>query len=450
MSDSELLEQIASLAGAINRHKNSGSSYNSDHVVVRGRGTYRGARARGRASIYRGSAVPHRNRTLVLNKPSASAQTLDSAATPAEPAEPLNPTFVKKRDRHMQLINSSVYDGLAQARTKAIEETRVAKAKLIEEKKMGRRAAREALRAKRVGQLEQVEINGVKYRVERGGSKLIRDTVEDTVASAPKKVVVGGVTFLRSKTGNLWRKGVVKSKTRRMLKSIDQPCKYFTMTGSCARGLSCPYNHDPSHVAICPQYLHNKCQNPTCDLSHTPSAHNTPLCVHYQRGNCSNSQCKYTHMNVSPNANICRDFALNLYCDAGDKCDKRHVFECPDFEETGSCPRGPKKCKLPHIVRAKAGQVSESGDGILFTDDNVSGNTELPSDVLQAVREHMLQDERQNQEAKDDDDNDSDDNDSEEEDDDAEQEEFDSDVVDQIESDSDVSDLDGEREFIRF
>jgi hypothetical protein len=55
-------------------------------------------------------------------------------------------------------------------------------------------------------------------------------------------------------------------------------------------------------------------------------------------------------MDIAPNAKICRDFALLGYCDKGARCDKRHVFECPDFEATGKCPR--KKCVLKHTIRA--------------------------------------------------------------------------------------------------
>ena len=35
----------------------------------------------------------------------------------------------------------------------------------------------------------------------------------------------------------------------------------------------------------------------------------------------------------------------------GDKCENRHVFECPEFNDRGECPRG-RKCKLQHIDTA--------------------------------------------------------------------------------------------------
>jgi hypothetical protein len=48
---------------------------------------------------------------------------------------------------------------------------------------------------------------------------------------------------------------------------------------------------------------------------------------------------------------VCREFALLGYCSLGEKCQLRHVFECPDFTGTGECPRS-GRCKLPHIDTA--------------------------------------------------------------------------------------------------
>ncbi|KAK9375334.1 uncharacterized protein V1513DRAFT_442597 [Lipomyces chichibuensis] len=467
MSDSELLNQIATLAGAINRHKNNeqrtASSTISSHpyqsFAPRGRSTYRGVRGRGRASSYRGmKSISHRNRTLVLNGPSLNETVVDaidstlSTASPNSgadtPSNSTGPTYVKKRDRHMQLINSTVYSDLALARTKAIEATRVAR-----EEKRALRAQREAAKARRVARLEEVEIDGVKYRVQKDGSKLIRVTADNSNANhAPKKAVIGGVTFLRSKNGNLWRKGVVKS-MKRERKSIDEHCRYFTMTGKCGRGLSCPYKHDPNHVALCPLYLHNKCQNPSCDLSHTPSPHNSPLCVHFQRGHCSNPDCKYTHMTVAPGAKVCRDFALKLYCDAGDKCTGRHVFECPDFEETGTCPRGEKKCKLMHVFRAGKnkhlhGSGGGEGDAVVFTDEGGNGeHSELPADVLQGVMAHLQRDDEiqknrniislYSDAEEDDEEDENDEDEGEDEEDDVE---FDSDMFEEDDVENEISD----------
>ena len=47
---------------------------------------------------------------------------------------------------------------------------------------------------------------------------------------------------------------------------------------------------------------------------------------------------------------MCSDFAATGYCPRGGECSARHVFECPEFAETGTCSK--KKCRLPHIDTA--------------------------------------------------------------------------------------------------
>ncbi len=84
----------------------------------------------------------------------------------------------------------------------------------------------------------------------------------DSTKQTPKKAHVGGVTFLRSKNGNLYRSGIVKAKkyvwistSSRLgcnevinlgdvftnltfnresgkVKKLDEPCKRFTATGT--------------------------------------------------------------------------------------------------------------------------------------------------------------------------------------------------------------------------
>jgi hypothetical protein len=47
---------------------------------------------------------------------------------------------------------------------------------------------------------------------------------------------------------------------------------------------------------------------------------------------------------------VCQSFGVYGYCDKGISCPDRHVFECPDFSNTGVCKT--KGCKLPHRERA--------------------------------------------------------------------------------------------------
>lgn len=56
-----------------------------------------------------------------------------------------------------------------------------------------------------------------------------------------------------------------------------------------------------------------------------------------------------------PGAKVCRPFALGGWCDRGYKCTYRHVYECPDFVDYGSCPRG-ASCKLSHKKKEEEGE----------------------------------------------------------------------------------------------
>jgi hypothetical protein len=91
----------------------------------------------------------------------------------------------------------------------------------------------------------------------------------------------------------------------------------------------------------------------SCNLSHEPTPERTPLCVHFlNRGRCTKEKCLFPHVNVGKKEGVCKDFAVLGYCVRGVSCDKNHVRECPEFEETGECrTRG---CKLPHVIKANA------------------------------------------------------------------------------------------------
>ncbi|EED13390.1 CCCH zinc finger protein [Talaromyces stipitatus ATCC 10500] len=363
--EQELLAKIGQLAGQINQHKNqrqSGppSNYHSRHPRA-GWAPYRGRGATRRP-------VTHRNRTLILNNTTdasktPTSETVDNATPPSGSAN----GWVAKRDRHMQLINSSIYDKEAQARTKAIAET--------EKTKRERRAKAEEAKVMRYAQgvrnahvasvpgpngvatqpsFYQIYIHDAPFQVVRGGSKLIRQNNDPKNANAtPKKVVVGGVTFVRSKKGNLHRLGAVVAKRKpSKIKKKNELCKRFSRTGSCYKGPDCPYIHDANKVSICKDFLQTgKCPSgDSCDLSHEPSPHRSPVCVHFLRGRCSNPECRYTHVRVTPGAPVCRAFAILGYCEKGAECTDRHVYECPDYANTGSCKK--KKCTLPHVDRA--------------------------------------------------------------------------------------------------
>ena len=138
----------------------------------------------------------------------------------------------------MQLINTKIFDKETQARTKAMEETRRQRALRRDEREKGRL---ESLLQKQnappqsstsVAFVHEVNIDGLRFQVLNRGSRLRRirgkaldpqkcgraqrDSTAadalDTGSSTPKQAVVGGVTFLRSKNGNLYRSGIVRAK----------------------------------------------------------------------------------------------------------------------------------------------------------------------------------------------------------------------------------------------
>lgn len=275
-------EPYLTRAGQINQHKNQhqhlapSSNYHTRHPRA-GWAPYRGRGTRGRP-------VSHRNRTLILNNNTPDASKAEAADNATPPPASTN-GWVAKRDRHMQLINSSIYDKEVQARTKAIAET--------EKSKREKRAKAEEAKVMRYAQgvrnvhatpvagpsgvatqpstSYQIFIHDTPFQVVRGGSKLIRQSSAPSHGSfvhhiltyvsedpknanaTPKKVVVGGVTFVRSKKGNLHRLGAVVAKrcvfvaalppkdhattqnTHRKpskIKKKNELCKRFSRTGT--------------------------------------------------------------------------------------------------------------------------------------------------------------------------------------------------------------------------
>ena len=152
------------------------------------------SRGRGRGRAGRIVANPHRNRTLVLNN--VSTLSLPSAGGPSpdcnktfrsEDEEPISvqstDRWVTKRDRHMQLINSLVYDKETQARNKAMEETRRQKALengQREKHKIARHLKSLTFCAGQASDVaREVTIDGLRFRVDDGGSKLVRIRSKD-------------------------------------------------------------------------------------------------------------------------------------------------------------------------------------------------------------------------------------------------------------------------------
>ena len=150
-----------------------------------------------RGHVGKTSARAHRNRSLVLNNtvslPTGSEASVvangeemayDPAKTDIQQSQ--TTSWVSKRDRHMQLISSSVYDKQANLRSKAIDQTC--------QERAFRKDQREKLKIYKHLQkiadgpattslthqltvrpaIHDLDIGGLRFRVSNGGSKLVR------------------------------------------------------------------------------------------------------------------------------------------------------------------------------------------------------------------------------------------------------------------------------------
>ncbi|KAM3491876.1 hypothetical protein MY3957_004817 [Beauveria namnaoensis] len=337
----ELLDRISALAGQINRHKNQQAGFQPSHSsrsLRQQAPRYRGTSYRGRG--YRiGHPPVHRHRTLNLNAHASSSES--SPSTPVSTSD--NAQWVSKTDRHKQLINANIYQQQAQSRAQAIEETR--KRKLTRQHNSERARFNNFIQQSQVSSIqnhEQLEImiDSIRFLVRDGGKKLVRAADNSSDApSTPKTTVVAGVRFHRTKTGNLVAHRVAKDHRRPgAVKKVDEPCNIFSTTGSCSKGPSCRYQHDPNKVAVCKDFLkEGRCINGEhCDLSHELTMERVPNCLHFAKGNCSNPNCQYSHSAALPTAPVCEDFGYRGYCGKGGECTERHVYECPAFSNTGT------------------------------------------------------------------------------------------------------------------
>ncbi|KAI9662147.1 MAG: hypothetical protein M1831_002843 [Alyxoria varia] len=455
--DSELQAKIAAIAGRINRHKaqetsdtpqkqeHGAPSYGHRHWMPQ-RGTPYGVprgRARGRA--YRGAT--HSNRTLVLNASSRNSGTEAGEVNNAPAAVSTatgdeNNSWVSQRGRHMQLINNSVYEKKASEKVQAMEETRKQKERAREEKEKSKiqrhlqllQNQNAAAPTNIPGQRATPElfVKDVRFIVADNGSKLVKASGDfeslfllqaylssnsfpddaNRAKPTPKTTHVGGVTFIRSKHGNMYRAGLVRNKrsegprlnnglwnthlshhlrNRDGIKKSTELCPQFSTTGSCSHGPLCRYTHDPTKTAICRDFLQTgKCPSGTsCDLSHDPTPSRVPACHHFLRGNCTaEDACRYAHVRVSPAAPVCRAFAVLGYCDKGADCAERHVHECPDYANKQFCRN--KKCRLPHVDRAgqlrksaaKSANDGEAAEAAASADDDGSSDVESDDEEL--------------------------------------------------------------------
>ncbi|KAJ3403109.1 hypothetical protein HDU80_004458 [Chytriomyces hyalinus] len=288
-------------------------------------------------SVPAASAISSRNKTLVLNKSVETA-----------PAPKSIPQFITSG-------NKLVRAGVVIKKVPDLNDSyKVFKGGIT---KVFRKPPSKPTFAKSLrGGKRQVMIDGVAFRIDPHGRKLVRvntekpgltsgipqtSAVPPSFKATPKRVLIGKRAFVRSKKGNL-----IPQKTH---------CLYY-QRGKCNLALKCPFIHDPTLRLICRKYLSPAgCPVHPCPLSHTPTPHTTPLCHHFasKRG-CSNASCKYTHVKPKPNAGVCVAFSRDGYCSNGADCADRHVWVCPDVDAGKICSKG-VKCRLPPCILVRKG-----------------------------------------------------------------------------------------------
>ncbi|RDA82335.1 hypothetical protein CP532_4511 [Ophiocordyceps camponoti-leonardi (nom. inval.)] len=410
MSDEnkELLARIGQLAGQINRHKiQQATVAPGTQPAPQRRNAYRHSSAPYPRAGYRGGrpGPAHRHRTLRLNDPKTRQE---GGAVDGEVSSAGQGKWVSRTDRHRQLINADIYQKDAQNRFKAIEESRQRKIRhqrSREKRRFNDFLRRQTATAASVAEsINEIIIDGMRFRVADGGKKLLK--VADDLQSAPatpKTVDVAGVTFHRTKTGNLVASRVVRDQRyvfrplnyvkltagsrSGVVKKTDQMCRVFSTTGSCPKGPRCRYIHDANKVAICREFLkEGKCgDGDSCDLSHEVSPERVPNCVHYAKGHCTKPDCPYTHSKAAPGAAVCEAFGFLGYCEKGSECTDRHVSECPDFSNSGSCKT--KGCKLLHrekasVLRAHGKARGNASDDDVSSDEEPACSDDVDSDEV--------------------------------------------------------------------
>lgn len=131
--------------------------------------------------------------------------------------------------------------------------------------------------------------------------------------------------------------------------------------GICPRR-NCTYKHSNDHLALCKSFLYGQCPftEKTCNLSHIITEKNVPTCLFFVKGYCKNGRdCRFSHVRTNKNAKICRPFAIGGWCDRGLSCTYKHIYDCPDFVDYGSCRHG-KNCNLAHPKKKMSTETSET------------------------------------------------------------------------------------------
>ncbi|EPX74294.1 uncharacterized protein SOCG_03504 [Schizosaccharomyces octosporus yFS286] len=343
MDEQQLLQQIASLAGAINTYKNQQGHADPPE---------------NQAAKWKTRKVPRassRNQSLVVNPSLKAGRPLDSSAPYSIPSKHHDlksndasssdtSQFISKKDRHMQLIRKNIFELDLQARQASLEAHR-------EKIKKERKARLQSYIQNNLksGRKQLLTIDERSYLADFSGINFLEYVDENP--SPPKHFYWNNKAYLQTKK-NLYKE--VGSSPSSVY------CRYYNSSGYCANGSSCMYLHDPTRRMICPKFLNEKCsKGEMCSLSHDLDTKRIPACYYFLQGKCNNVNCRYVHVHYSETAPICFEFAKYSYCELGTSCKEKHVLQCSEFAMNGSCAN--PQCRLYHGTLEKNGD-RESDD----------------------------------------------------------------------------------------
>ncbi|WBW72968.1 MTREC (exosome adaptor) complex zf-CCCH type zinc finger subunit Red5 [Schizosaccharomyces osmophilus] len=337
MDEQQLLQQIASLAGAINTYKNQQGLADPPESQD----------AKWKARKFPRAAS--RNQSLVVNPSTKANRPLDSSAPYSIPSthhdlknndDSTSDTsqYVSKKDRHMQLIRKNIFELDLQARQASLEAQRE---KIQKERKS--RIKNYLQNNLQSGTKQLLTIDERSYLADVSSTNVLEYVDENP--SPPKHFYWNNKAYLQTKKNLFKEVGNSPSSVY---------CRYYNSSGYCANGSSCMFVHDPSRRMICPKFLNEKCtKGEKCSLSHDLDTKRIPACYYFLQGKCNNVNCRYVHVHYSETAPICFEFAKYSYCELGTSCKEKHVLQCSEFAMNGSCAN--PQCRLYHGALEKNG-----------------------------------------------------------------------------------------------
>lgn len=274
------------------------------------------------------------------------------------------PGWISTRTRNAQIINPSAYHPTI-ARDRVLDPA----AKIRKQAQV----IRQKLSSDDIN-IRHMSIDGIKYSVQSGGSKLVRikglsplpgkeNFIEaelgpnDSTLSTPKQVTVSGIQFLRSKNGNLYRSTVVKRNWygRENCDAMERKLKKQrrNSTGAGITGKSSALCKRFANTGKSPSTRFRISKRRLVFISQLNQSMGMPADLYVCLGSCSHGPaCPYIHDTTK--LAVCRNFLKLGTCSQGQHCDLSHdltyerVPACMHFVR-GGCNKDNEQCPYPHV-----------------------------------------------------------------------------------------------------